>query len=72
MLCTEADKQLFRYTQQAAMKDYWCERPSHFKEVPIALWKNISQSTDGCRIYNYPWQNVTAEDILVSIPPSLA
>lgn len=53
-------------TIQAAAKDYWCEAPAQFKDVPISLWKNISQTENGCRIYNYPWQNVTAADIMVS------
>lgn len=47
------------------MKDYWCEAPPNLQNLSIEVWKNISQSKDSCKIYHYPWQNVTMDDIEV-------
>lgn len=33
--------------------------------MPGSLWKNVSQTADGCKVYDFPWSNVTAADITV-------
>lgn len=49
------------------MKEYWCEAPAHLQSLPIELWRNISQTEDGCQVFDYPWNTVTAADISVGL-----
>lgn len=52
---------------QSAMKEYWCDAPAHLQSLPIELWRNISQTEDGCQMFDYPWNTVTAADISVGL-----
>lgn len=48
------------------MKNYWCKAPDHLNDVPVELWINVSQTTDGCRIFDIEWQDISSKDITVS------
>lgn len=53
---------------QAAATDFWCARPSNLENVPISLWRNYSQSVDGCLIRNIDWSTVSENDLHVPPP----
>ncbi|KAL5273017.1 hypothetical protein ACFFRR_000035 [Megaselia abdita] len=47
---------------QAAEKDFWCERPSHLKHVPVDVWRNISDSRDNCFQAKINWDEISLKD----------
>lgn len=46
---------------QTAKKDFWCARPAHLQELSIALWRNLSQTTDGCQLLDIDYSQVSYE-----------
>jgi hypothetical protein len=57
-------------SRQAADKDYWCKRPQHLQKdtnlTSVNLWREISNSTENCHIYDYEWSSVTLDQLNVS------
>ncbi|XP_022216384.2 organic cation transporter protein isoform X2 [Drosophila obscura] len=53
---------------QAANKDFWCQRPPQYPQMPVAEWRNLSGSTDNChRFESMGWSslgNATTLEVL--------
>lgn len=49
---------------KAAAKDFWCERPSHLKSIPVDLWRKLTHPSGGeaCSIYNIPYSSLSASN----------
>lgn len=55
---------MFYLFPQAAAKDFWCERPSHLKDVPVDVWRKISNTSDNCDVAKIDWSQISLADAL--------
>lgn len=44
---------------QGASQEFWCARPEHLKDVPVQLWKNLTQPHDSCSIVDYDFDRLS-------------
>lgn len=56
--------------RQAADKDFWCKRPEHLQKdtnlTSIELWREVTNSSENCHIYDYEWSSLTLDQLNVS------
>lgn len=53
---------------KAAPKDFWCERPSHLRSIPVDLWRKLtSPAGDSCNRYNIPYSSISAFNFTSSL-----
>ncbi|XP_061399579.1 organic cation transporter protein [Musca vetustissima] len=44
--------QMFAFVFQTADKDFWCARPQNMMDMNASEWKNVTQTSDSCSIWN--------------------
>ncbi|SPP83657.1 solute carrier family 22 member 21 isoform X1 [Drosophila guanche] len=58
---------------QAANKDFWCQRPPQYQQMPVDEWRNLSGSTDNChRWEGIGWSNPGNETTLLELADDAA
>ncbi|XP_017494621.1 PREDICTED: solute carrier family 22 member 21 isoform X2 [Rhagoletis zephyria] len=48
---------------QAINKNFWCSRPPHLQDLPVDVWRNLSNSQDNCFQANIDWSKVHNDSI---------
>ncbi|CAD6996408.1 organic cation transporter protein isoform X2 [Ceratitis capitata] len=54
---------------QAISKNFWCRRPTHLQDLPVDVWRNISDSQDNCFQANIDWSQLPNDS--VQLQPAL-
>ncbi|XP_011293862.1 organic cation transporter protein [Musca domestica] len=50
--------QMFAFVFQTADKDFWCARPQNMMDMNASEWKNLTQTTDSCSIWNIDFSSM--------------
>uniref|UniRef100_A0A1I8N8U5 Major facilitator superfamily (MFS) profile domain-containing protein n=1 Tax=Musca domestica TaxID=7370 RepID=A0A1I8N8U5_MUSDO len=49
---------IFTFVFQTADKDFWCARPQNMMDMNASEWKNLTQTTDSCSIWNIDFSSM--------------
>ncbi|KAH8243831.1 hypothetical protein KR032_010447 [Drosophila birchii] len=50
---------IFVYVFQTASKDFWCAQPDHLRQMSVAEWRNLSQTSNGCLLLDVDYSQVS-------------